>query len=133
MLAAPSVYTGTRPSMKLRTRRVEARWVSPAPKQAAGLTHTSGRPRAASRSASISASCTEFTYGIPSRPALNSWFSSAVLPHSAGPTAAALEVSTTRSTSARRLSSSTVLVPRTFTSNRQLGVLLARTEVSPAQ
>ena len=42
------------------------------------FTQTTGRPCAASRSASTSASCLEFTYGIPSRPAVNSWVSSAV-------------------------------------------------------
>ena len=81
-----------RPSRKLRTIRVElSRW-SPAPKQTAGLTHTSGSPCAATRSASTSASCTELTYGIPSRAAVKSCVSSAVLPSRAGPTAAALEV-----------------------------------------
>ena len=50
-----------------------------------GFTHTSGSPRAATRIASTSASCTEFTYGIPSRPAVKSWVSSAVPPGSAGP------------------------------------------------
>ena len=42
--------------------------------------------------ASTSASCTEFTYGMPSRPAVNSCVSSAVPPGGAGPTAAALDV-----------------------------------------
>ena len=58
----------------------------------AGFTHTSGSPWAATRIASTSASWTEFTYGMPSRPAVNSCASSAVLPCAAGPTTAALEV-----------------------------------------
>ena len=61
MLMAPSAYTGTRPSRKLRTSRVEVTWVSPGPNTPAGFTHTSGNPAAASRIAWPSASCTEAT------------------------------------------------------------------------
>ena len=61
MQKAPPEYIGTRPSRKLRTMRVEVTWTSPEPKVAAGFTHTSGSPRAASRMASTSASWTEFT------------------------------------------------------------------------
>ena len=82
--------------------------------------------------ASTSASCTEFTYGMPSRAAVKSCVSVAALPSSAGPTAAALELYTTRSTSARRHSSITILVPRTFTSNSS-SASPGRTEVTPAQ
>src|SRR5256885_2178662 len=45
-----------------------------------GLTQTSGRPWAARRSASTSASCLELTYGMPSWPAVKTCVSSAVPP-----------------------------------------------------
>ena len=126
------MYTGTRPSRKLRTSRVDdSRW-SPAPRQIAGFTHTSGSPCAATRIASTSASCTEFTYGIPSRAAVNSCVSTAAFPFAAGPMAAALDVYTTRSTSARRHSSMTSFVPPTLTSNSS-SASDGRTDVTPAQ
>ena len=62
---------------------------------------------------------------------MNSWVSSAVPPGGAGPSAAALEVNTTRSTSARRHSPSTVLVPPTLTSNIR-SASPSRIEVTPA-
>ena len=64
----------------------------PGARHIAGLTHTSGSPCAAIRIASTSASCTEFTYGMPSRAAVKSCVSVAALPFAAGPIAAALEV-----------------------------------------
>ena len=69
---------------------------------------------------------------MPSRPAVNSCVSVAALPLAAGPTAAALEVYTTRSTSARRHSSITSFVPRTFTS-KSSSASAGRTDVTPAQ
>ena len=53
---------------------------------------------------------------------MKSCVSSATLPSAAGPTAAALDVYTTRSTPARRLSSITTFVPPTFTVEQALGV-----------
>ena len=55
--------------------------------------------------------------GCRARPPVKSCDSSAVPPRAAGPSAAALEVRTTRSTPARSASSSTVRVPPTSTSN----------------
>ena len=78
--------------MKRRTIDVELPYTSPSPNTTHGFTHTSGSPCAASRSASTSASCFEFTYGMPSLPAVKSWFSSARPPGSAGPIAATLDV-----------------------------------------
>src|ERR687892_1372957 len=69
---------------------------------------------------------------MPRPPAVKSCVSSAVLPGCAGPTTAALEVYTTRSTPARRHSDITSLVPPTFTSNRR-SESSGRTEVRPAQ
>ena len=63
---------------------------------------------------------------------MKSCVSSAVPPGSAGPTAAALEVYTTRSTPARRHSSITSFVPPTFT-RKTRSVSAGRTEVTPAQ
>ncbi len=131
MLTAPSAYAGTRPSRKLRTSRVEVTWMSPGPRAIVGFTQTSGRPRAASLIASASRSCTEFTYGMPSPPAVNSCVSSAVAPRAAGPSAVAPDVSTTRSTSARRHSWRTVRALPTLTSNTR-SASSGRTEVIPA-
>ena len=69
---------------------------------------------------------------MPSFAAVNSCVSVAALPSAAGPTAAALEVYTTRSTSALRLSSITSFVPPTFTSKRRASSA-GRTDVTPAQ
>src|SRR4051794_34586568 len=69
---------------------------------------------------------------MPSRAAVYGCFSVATLPSAAGPTAAALDVYTTRSTPTRRHSSITIRVPPTFTSNTS-SASSGRTDVTPAQ
>ena len=81
--------------------------------------------------ASPSASCTELTYGMRSSAPVYSCDSSPAPPHGAGPRAAALETNRTRSTSARRLSSSTIRAPPTLASNMR-SASAGRIEVMPA-
>ena len=107
--------------MKRRTSSVDERQRSPAPEHVAGLTITTGSPRAAMRSASTSAACLASTYGTPSRRRATAGARRPSPPGGAGPTAATDEVWTTRSTPARSASSSTMRVPSTLTCEQRVG------------
>ena len=64
MFSVPLTYAGISRRMKRLTSTVDDRPGSPAPRTWAGLTITTGSPRASSRNATISASCLESTYGM---------------------------------------------------------------------
>ncbi len=109
-----------RRSRKRRTTPVEVGPRSPRPNTCAGQTITTGSPRAATRSASVSAAALDSAYGTPS-PGGNALRSSTAPCGFAGPTAPIEDVCTTRSTPARSASSITIRVPSTFTRSSSAG------------